>query len=190
MQSNERAERCLNWIEKATWPDEGVAAWIDLPLVKKGPPYPEVTGYLIPTLLHWGKDWLAEQYANWLVKVQDPEGYWLGIDKRPRTFDTAMCANGLRCIPGSRKIEKAIRRADEWLILQGLREDGAIRMGPGTEYSPFYTVLVSAYMNAEPYYWHFKLRDEDWPWADPERMHYILYGLAGMLHLGYDVQKW
>lgn len=189
MSSSKRIVACLDFIEKATWLDGGISAWVDLPLKKKGPPYPEVTGYLIPTLLLWNKKSLAEQYVNWLVKIQDPQGFWLGIDKLPRSFDTAMCLNGLRFISGGKKIRDAILRAEDWLLTQ-IREDGAMTMGPENEYSPFYTALASARMGITPYYWIMKLREEEWPWKNPERMHYILYGLAGLYELDLDVNKW
>ena len=184
-----QAERCLNWIEKATWPDAGVAAWVNFPLVKRGPPYPEVTGYLIPTLLRWNKDALAEQYANWLVEVQDPVGFWCGIDEVPHNFDTAMCLQGLRCIPGSKKIRKAIERAEDCLARQ-VREDGAMAIGPGADFTDFYTVLASAYIGVRPTYWIEKLAGDEWPWSNPARMHYILYGLAGMINMRVNVDKW
>jgi len=184
-----RVKGCLDWIEKATWLNGGVASWINLPLMKKGPPYPEVTGYLIPTLQLWGKQELAEQYADWLVKVQNPKGFWLGIDGKPHSFDTAMCLNGLMFVSGDKKSREAINRGGDWLLTQ-IRDDGAMTMGPETEYSPFYTVLASARMNITPFYWIERLQDEEWPWRNPERMHYILYGLVGLNDLGIDIDKW
>lgn len=189
MQSYERAQACLNWIEKATWPSAGVSAWVTIPAQKKGPPYPEVTGYLIPTLIEWEKYDLAYQYADWLVKIQMPDGDWPGIDGRHKNFDTAMCLHGLRHIPKSRKIRRAIDRAEDYLALQ-IREDSAMKIGPHNEYSPFYTILACAAIGHRPNYWVSKLSDEEWPWVIPERMHYILYGLAGMIILGENVDKW
>jgi len=184
-----RIKACLDWIEKATWPNGGVAAWVSLPLQVKGPPYPEVTGYLIPTLLHWDKVALAKQYADWLVVVQNPEGYWLGIDNKPHYFDTAMCLDGLRYFAGKKKINQAIERAEDWLLAQ-IDGDGIMRRGPGTKFAPFYAVLACAVIGVAPLYWINELRDEEWPWTNPERMHYILYGLAGMQDFGEDVVKW
>jgi len=189
MTNRDRAMDCLNWIESATWLNGGVAAWLTVPLKEKGPPYPEVTGYLIPTLLRWGRDELAHQYANWLVKVQDKQGFWLGPDKQIHNFDTAMCLQGLRCIPGSKKIGKAIERAKGYLLEQ-IGPNGTMIMQPDTEYTPFYCVLANAYVGKSPKKWIESLSVNTWPWNKPERMHHILYGLEGMRILGEDVDKW
>lgn len=189
MHFSNRIKACLGWIETATWPNGGVAAWVSRPLQVKGPLYPEVTGYLISTLLHWDKAALAKQYADWLVVVQNPEGYWLGIDKKPHCFDTAMCLDGLRYFAGKKRINQAIERAEDWLLAQ-IDGDGTMHRGPGTEFAPFYAVLACAVIGVAPHYWINKLRDDEWPWTNPERMHYILYGLAGMQEFGEDEARW
>jgi len=182
------AEACLYWIEKATWHKGGVAAWINLPLQEKGPPYPEVTGYLIPTLMKWGKYDLADQYARWLVKIQQPEGCWLGMDRMPHNFDTAMCMHGLKSIVGNKKVAKSINQAKNYL--SGQIKDGSMPMWRGSKYLPFYCVLATAFLGEKDPYWIGECNEKSWPWTVPERIHYILYGLWGLEIMGCDTKKW
>lgn len=79
----------LDWLDQYTV--EGMVAISN----KKLRPYPEVTGYLIPTLLEFGEHNLAKKYAISLVKAQNPDGSWSGPDGIPYIFDTAQALRGL-----------------------------------------------------------------------------------------------
>ena len=43
-------------------------------------PYPEVSGYYIPTLLKWGEIDRAKHYGDWLLSIQTQEGAWQNTD--------------------------------------------------------------------------------------------------------------
>ena len=59
-------------------------------------PYPEVTGYLIPTLIDYHLNDLAERYADWLISSQARDGYWSDPSGRyPCLFDTGQIFRGL-----------------------------------------------------------------------------------------------
>ena len=59
--------------------------------------YPEVTGYYIPTLLHWGQKDRAVEWARWLLSIQETDGSWWDHQHtRPYTFDTGQILKGVR----------------------------------------------------------------------------------------------
>ena len=57
--------------------------------------YPEVSGYLIPTLLDYGEQDLATRIADWLVHIQNDDGSFPDMDGQKRSFDTAAVMEGL-----------------------------------------------------------------------------------------------
>jgi malonyl-CoA O-methyltransferase len=93
----------------------------------KSAPYPEVSGYFIPTLMDWGKHLLAVQFTNWLISIQNDDGSWSdSLGKSPYTFDTGQILKGLIAIlPKIPQAEDAIRRGCDWMITQ-IRPNGEI----------------------------------------------------------------
>ena len=81
-------------------------------------PYPEVTGYCIPSLLHWGEVDLAMQYACWLASIQNPDGSFPGPNtKDPFAFDTGQVIRGFAAIlPAMPELEPALVRACDWIV--------------------------------------------------------------------------
>jgi hypothetical protein len=77
-------------------------------------PYPECTGYLIPTLLDYGQTEAAQRAADYLVAVQNDDGSFNGMDGKPYVFDTGACFEGLRAAGRQAAAEKALR----WLEAQ------------------------------------------------------------------------
>lgn len=82
--------------------------------------YPEVTGYLVPTMLAYGEKEMARRCVGWLARLQladgsytDPEGH------KPYIFDTGQVLRGLlagiELVPEARE---AARRACDWLCRQ------------------------------------------------------------------------
>jgi malonyl-CoA O-methyltransferase len=90
-------------------------------------PYPEVTGYYIPSLLRWGEKDLACSYGDWLLSIQTSEGAWQELElKTIYTFDTGQILKGLyELIPFGEKYEKAFIRGCDWLLSQ-IDETGKI----------------------------------------------------------------
>ena len=104
-------------------------------------PYPETTGYLIPTLLelaaHTGDARHAEQargLGDWLLDIQDPEGSWRGGQHPPRTeaeqrgsvFNTGQILEGMVALArhdGDERYRDAALRGARWLA-SGLGDDG------------------------------------------------------------------
>lgn len=105
----------LSWIKNNTIKGEGVIVHSQRRVA-----YPEVTGYLIPTLSRMGEKDLARQYARWLVSIQKIDGsYGSWGGKISFAFDTGQVIRGLvRVLPDMPELEKPIVRACDWLIQQ------------------------------------------------------------------------
>jgi len=82
-----------------------------------GPLFPEVTGYLIPTLLQYGEVEMAKRAAEYLASVQNLDGSWCGMDGDVRhfVFDTSACIEGLRAIGG---YDQRVNMAIAWIKSQ------------------------------------------------------------------------
>lgn len=84
--------------------------------------YPEVTGYLIPTLLNFREEDLAKDYLNYLTAYQTKDGFFMAPrrsegEKIGIVFDTAQALRGLNAFyPKYKGLEDAIRKACDWLI--------------------------------------------------------------------------
>jgi hypothetical protein len=109
-------------------------------------PYPETTGYLIPTLLALprllpgfaGED-RATALGSWLLSLQDSEGWWRGglhppkDDAGPSIFNTAQILQGLVALHELTAEERwlaAAQRAGRWLAA-GVNGSG---LWPGRDY--------------------------------------------------------
>lgn len=114
-------ERGMNWIKKHVV-GGGIAHSSTL-----AKPYPEVTGYYIPSLLKWGEDKLAQEFGDWLLSIQTPEGAWQDTALQTiYTFDTGQILKGMYAlISFGKKYEDAFIRGCDWL-LQQIDADGRI----------------------------------------------------------------
>ena len=174
--------RALDWLEAAVLPTGGIACWQD----ENGhfqKAYPEVTGYLIPTMLSYELVDLAMRCADWLVSIQEPDGSYRGIDGVKRSFDTAAVMEGLAAIAfetGEDRYIVAHERAHEW-ILDQRSSAGPLYMTPDQHKTHIYTMrasgLIVDLVAAE--YWN---PDDGWDvrWGTEQRPHYIAYGLDGL----------
>lgn len=179
--------KTLEWLKAAERPGGGIAAWQD----EGGGyqrAYPEVTGYLIPTLLRYGETDLAMRCAEWLLTIQRPSGAWPGLYGKERTFDTAAVMEGLQAAneyEHRREFEDAIGRAEYWL-LQQIRPDNTLKRLPEEDDTHIYTMRATWIMGhldgVEAW-----LPASNWDirkWGERQRPHYIAYGLEGLWHMG------
>ncbi|HEV2459305.1 MAG TPA: methyltransferase domain-containing protein [Ktedonobacterales bacterium] len=85
-------EHALAWIRACELPSGGLRVHADHPR-----PYPEVTGYCIPTLLEYGERDLSLRLVRWLVSVQNADGSYTAHDSRDGAyvFDTGQALRGL-----------------------------------------------------------------------------------------------
>ncbi len=133
-QHNTPAERALNWIKANHQPGKGVR-------VHSGhaQSYPEVTGYIVPTLIEIEENEQASQLLQWLLRIQHADGAYGDPDEdRPHVFDTGQVLRGL--LSGTRlplsestnlKLQRALGKTTEYLYGK-MVEDG--RQGFGTQY--------------------------------------------------------
>ena len=100
-------ERALDWFKKHMVADKGIIVHTREPV-----PYPEVTGYYIPTLYNWGEKELARTCTRWLLSIQQPDGAFPAPDGVPYTFDTGQVMRGLcAALNDMDDIETPLRRA-------------------------------------------------------------------------------
>lgn len=113
-------------------------AWIDAHSLASGgiavssahkTPYPEVTGYYIPTLIAWGEREKAIQFGQWLLSIQREDGSFPGPDDHaPYVFDTGQIVRGLLELTrqGLLDCSDALEKACGW-ITHFIGENGEIR---------------------------------------------------------------
>ncbi len=103
--SEETLHLLLRWIHDAQRPDGGIAAYYSL-LTGYSESYPEVTGYMVPTLYDFahetGNDQAviaADRAARWLRSLQMPTGAFPaglhGGEAQPSVFNTGQVLQGL-----------------------------------------------------------------------------------------------
>ena len=130
--SQPAAARALSWIRANHLPGGGIR-------VESGHryAYPEVTGYLVPTLLAYGDEELVTALTEWLMCIQRPDGSFTDPDQgRSYVFDTAQVLRGLVSMCGKiRGAEDAARRAADYLVATMIDEGrgGFPRQYTGTD---------------------------------------------------------
>ena len=85
---------------------------------RKRRPYPEVTGYFIPTLLAIGQINLAENFARFLVTVQNPDGsFSLDNPKDKYVFDTGQIIRGwVAIVDRMPELQAPLQKACQWIV--------------------------------------------------------------------------
>ena len=201
------------WIinaQKAT-PDGGVSAYYDLETGYYPSSYPEVTGYIIPTLFDLYKETgvikfrkAALKMAEWLIQIQFEDGGYPTHDfKTLYVFDTGQVISGLlRCYyeTEDRRYIKAAIRAGYW-ILRYQKKTGAYMQTTSKNYSHTYHARV-AWILLQLYaetgikaFKHSAIKNLEWcinvikdnMWPSPEKIditHFIAYAIRGILESG------
>ena len=120
----------VDWMLDAQRPDGGIAAYYSL-LTGYSGSYPEVTGYIIPTLYDFGRltgdpaaRTCAERATDWLLSLQMPSGGFPGglrgraSDAQPSVFNTGQILQGLVRAYVETKDAEILKRAvaaGDWL---------------------------------------------------------------------------
>ena len=154
----------LDYIKSLEVSPGGIRSW------PGGLQYPEVTGYIIPTLMRYGEPELANRCAEYLVSIQHDDGAFPGIDGVPRSFDTAAAMEGLKYLD----YHKPALLAEKWLLGM-VRNDGAVRVSNENMDTHLYTMRVSWLLDNKKgaRYW-LKAKWES------TREHYVAYALEGL----------
>jgi len=119
-------------------------------------PYPEVTGYLIPTLLGYDRRALAERCGAWLLGLQQDCGAFPNRQGNAAHFDTGAILQGLRALG----LDDAAGRAAAWL------EEQYSRLAAWRCYHALSAAQVG--------------RELDCQTVENERVHYRAYWLEGV----------
>lgn len=140
--SGEMLNASLQWILNAQRPDGGIAAYYSL-LTGYSESYPEVTGYIIPTLYDFaqaaGNDSAvaaAERATRWLLSLQMQTGAFPGglhgSEAQPSVFNTGQILQGLvraHAETTRPEIREAAVAAGDWLI--NMQQTDGSWSGPG-----------------------------------------------------------
>jgi hypothetical protein len=161
----------LQWLRDNEHPQGGIRAW------PGAAAYPEVSGYLLPTLYDYGEGDLATRCADWLVSIQDTCGGWRGMDGELYTFDTGAIVEGMfRAYheTGRAQYQAAALGGCAWLATQRT-EQRTYRTREGLG-APQHNYRVNGILQDDPGAYHINGSD---------RVHFIAYALEGYLSLGY-----
>jgi hypothetical protein len=154
--SQETLTLLLRWLLDAQGADGGIAAYYSL-LTGYSESYPEVTGYIIPTLYefaHTSGDnaaiLAAERATEWLLSVQMPSGAFpgglQGSQAQPSAFNTGQILQGLVRAAAETKRTEILRSAiaaGEWLVQQ--QHDNGAWSGAGAyqnQAHTYYTMVA------------------------------------------------
>ena len=109
-------------------------------------PYPEVTGYFIPSLLAWGEKDLACSYGDWLLTIQTSDGAWQDLSLETiYTFDTGQILKGFYAlIPLGEKYEVAFLKGCDWLVSQ-IDEVGRVHTPSTAQFSSIGNEYIHIY---------------------------------------------
>jgi hypothetical protein len=150
-------EATAGWLLRSIRPSGGSAAYY-APLLGWSRPYPETTGYLIPTLLRLHErlgsaaaEAAARRAGTWLLSLQAREGYWLGgVDPprgrpQPSIFNTGQILLGLVALyrwTGDATWLEAAARGAGWLAA-GVDAMGEWSVGHYRGFQPSYYTRVA-----------------------------------------------
>lgn len=130
LSNKEHLHAAIEWLCKAqdVTKTGGVSAGYSL---ENGwlPPYPETTGYIIPTFIKYSKITSNKEYferairmADWEIEIQLPNGGVrgdMGINSYPVVFDTGQVISGWASLfkeTGNENYRNAAMKAGDWLI--------------------------------------------------------------------------
>ena len=126
-----RTQAALGWLQRSMDVHGGKGSSAHLFFGKWAPAYPETTGYLIETLLDYGRylgepQWLdyARGCGEWLLEVQHPDGSFPALyanSGKPSVFNTGMILFGLTRLHLEENAGRnlpAIKKAVDWLLAE------------------------------------------------------------------------
>jgi hypothetical protein len=160
--SQDTLNSLLRWIVDAQRPDGGIAAYHSL-LTGYSQSYPEVTGYIIPTLYDFARSTgerhafaAAESATRWLLSLQIPTGAFPGglhggpptHEPQPSVFNTGQILQGLvraHAETNRPEILQAAVASGDWLV-KVQQPDGSWSGSPAYQNAPhtYYSMVAWA----------------------------------------------
>lgn len=126
-------QRAIHWIQNNHISNQAI------PIThRQRRPYPEVTGYYIPTLLSIGEISLAENFARWLVSIQNANGsFSLNNPEVQYVFDTGQVIRGwVSIVDRLPELELPLQKACDWIINTADPVTGRLKCpAPGGDWS-------------------------------------------------------
>lgn len=165
------------WLKSIQNSDGGIAGVVERD--SKSASYPEVSGYLIPSLLAWGEQEFAGQLADYLVNVQSANGGYKGLrTDDEQVFDTAAVFWGLRYATQFKKNQKwDTAKINALSYCYDCLDGGLLRVSHKENRKEIYTVLSSALCG-------FDIPITAIPtqtfYAKADRLHYLAYAVEGL----------
>jgi hypothetical protein len=148
---NESLDITIKWLKESESKLGGSSATFS---IYKGwsNPYPETTGYIIPTLIEYGKTYndqscinLGLKFGQWLLDIQSNLGYWNGglfpsKGENPSIFNTGQILFGLNALYNLTNDNKWLEAADRGLLWlsDGIGSDGLWSKGHYMNFNPTY----------------------------------------------------
>lgn len=140
----ESLRRTIDWLLDTTKHGKGGSCACWTPVLGWSAPYPETTGYLIPTLISYGEQYghnqslvTARALGDWLLSIQHVDGYWYGgthpaaSNAAPSVFNTAQILKGLMALhsyTGEERWLVAATQGASWLA-SGVDDAGQWHIG-------------------------------------------------------------
>lgn len=146
----------IDWLIQSKHASGGASAY-HAPLLGWSKPYPETTGYIIPTLLeyyHYSEYKpayeTAIEFGEWLLSIQSDEGYWFAGQHPPKkedpsVFNTGQILFGLISLfkeTNDSKWADSLDKATEWLC-RSIDEHGTWKSGHYRDFNPTYYSRVA-----------------------------------------------
>jgi glycosyltransferase involved in cell wall biosynthesis len=143
----------MTWVQRAfdAGGGEGASASYH-PVRGWAPPYPEITGYFIPTLIARGEDTLAYRAGHWLASTRLANGaicrkQWFKGNVTPSVFNTGQVVDGW-CTLAERTGEPLwrdlARAAADWLLANQQHDGSWLRWTYNQLAQTYYTRVAGA----------------------------------------------
>lgn len=149
-------EKTIRWLIRSRCKRGGSSGYYNI-LLGWSKPYPETTGYIIPTLIDYANEYndnhskeIALEFGQWLLTIQNEDGSWnsgLHPSRRaiPSIFNTAQVLFGLNRLhleTGDEKWKKSSISAAGWLA-NLVNEQGFWQTGHYQNFNPTYYSRVA-----------------------------------------------
>ena len=188
-------DQALGWFRDHMVPGQGIIVHTKQPV-----PYPEVTGYYVPTLYEWGETELARACTRWLLAIQLSEGAFPAPDGVPYTFDTGQVMRGLcAALNDVDGAAAALRRACDWVVAQ-VNDEGRLTTPSTALWTDIASDLIHTYVlpplaeagrllrvpvyedTAQRALWYYKAQDGLVPFN--RLSHFHAYAMEALLEMG------